>query len=172
MKLLPPPRLLLVVDHVATRRQAIEGWSFVAVQGLLLGILVFWSPPPTWSFPDWVDTVGQIIGIFGLVWLLLGALSLGRSLTATPVPRSEGTLKTGGLYRLSRHPIYTGVLALAFSSALRRANWVLLLVAACLYVLFVFKARFEERLLTEAYPGYAEYAARVPRFVPTGRRLF
>ncbi|MEZ5340506.1 MAG: isoprenylcysteine carboxylmethyltransferase family protein [Acidimicrobiales bacterium] len=159
-------------DEREATHQAIYGWLFVGVQAALLGILVFWSPQPTWTFPDWVDTAGFALGLLGLIWLLVGALNLGRSLTATPVPRSEGSLKTGGLYRLSRHPIYTGVLALAFSSAIRRANWMLVVVAVGLYVLFEFKARFEERLLTKAYPGYAHYAARVPRFVPVGRRLF
>lgn len=156
----------------SSTRVAIHGWLFVALQGVLLAILVLWSPRQTWSVPDWLEKAGFALGLLGAVWLLVGAVNLGRSLTATPVPRDEGTLKTGGLYRLSRHPIYTGVLALAVSSALRRGNWILILVAILLYVLFEFKARFEERLLTEAYPGYAAYAARVPRFIPTGRRLF
>lgn len=151
---------------------AIQGWLFVALQGVLLAILVLWAPPPTWSVPDWLEAAGFALEVVGLVWLLVGAINLGGSLTATPVPRNEGTLKTGGLYRLSRHPIYTGVLALAAASALRRGNWILILVALALYVLFEFKARFEERLLAKAYPGYAEYAARVPRFLPIGHRLF
>ncbi len=160
-------------DTVKSAKQVtIHGWTFVALQGVLLAILVLWAPRPTWTVPDWLETAGFVLGVLGAVWLVVGAVNLGRSLTATPVPREEGTLKTGGLYRLSRHPIYTGVLALAASSALRRGNWILILVALALYVLFEFKARFEERLLTKAYPGYAEYAARVPRFVPIGRRPF
>lgn len=153
-------------DHV------IRGWLFVAVQGALLAVLILWSPVPTWPVPGWLDTVGIAIGIFGVVWLLVGSLNLGpRSLTATPVPRSEASLKTGGLYQLSRHPIYTGVISLALSSALRRGHWVLYLVALALYALFHFKSRFEEGLLARRYPDYAAYASRVPRFVPTGRRL-
>ncbi len=150
---------------------AIQGWLFVAVQGVLLALLVLWAPTPNWSVPNWLKSASFALEAVGLLWLLVGAVNLGGSLTATPVPRHEGTLKTGGLYRLSRHPIYTGVLALAAASALRRGNWIVILVALALYVLFEFKARFEERLLAKAYPGYAEYAARVPRFLPVGRRL-
>ncbi len=36
-------------------------------------------------------------------------------------------------------------------------------------VFFNAKARWEERRLSSAYPGYSDYAARTPRFVPRPR---
>jgi protein-S-isoprenylcysteine O-methyltransferase Ste14 len=35
-----------------------------------------------------------------------------------------------------------------------------------LYVLLRIKAQFEESLLQKAYPNYAAYAAKTPRFLP------
>jgi protein-S-isoprenylcysteine O-methyltransferase Ste14 len=98
---------------------------------------------------------------------VLGAVSLGRSLSAVPLPVVHGRLMTGGLFRLSRHPIYTGLLAIAWSVAVRAASPPYpLAVAVALTVLLHVKARFEEAALREAYPEYAGYAARTPRFLP------
>jgi protein-S-isoprenylcysteine O-methyltransferase Ste14 len=57
------------------------------------------------------------------------------------------------------------LLAAVSFSATNGSLWSLIGTIA-LIVLFAVKARFEERLLLAAYPGYAAYAARVGRFVP------
>ena len=96
----------------------------------------------------------------------MASLSLGRSLTPTPVPVNYGALKTGGLYRFVRHPIYTGVLAIVVGLTLRSGSWISLVVAAVTVVFFTVKARWEEGQLMERYSGYAVYAAQTPRYVP------
>ncbi|MDH4160491.1 MAG: hypothetical protein OEV62_09560 [Actinomycetota bacterium] len=53
---------------------------------------------------------------------------------------------------------------------LRSGLWLGLLLAAALTGLLHAKARYEESMLVERHPGYAEYAARTPRFVPYPRR--
>jgi protein-S-isoprenylcysteine O-methyltransferase Ste14 len=44
----------------------------------------------------------------------------------------------------------------------------LMTLIACLLlvILFMIKARFEEKLLLATYPEYSAYAARVGRFIP------
>ena len=42
--------------------------------------------------------------------MVIGATGLGRGLTATPLPNAHAQLRTGGLYRYARHPIYSGLL--------------------------------------------------------------
>jgi len=146
-------------------------YSFVAGQFGLLAVLLLWHPPHRWVLPASVLTAVWLVGVLGAVWLALGLVSLGRSLTALPLPVVHGELRTGGLYRLSRHPIYTGLLALAWSSAVRAEAPGPLLLAAALTALLWVKSAFEERHLRSAYPGYDGYARRVPRFLPFGRRL-
>lgn len=136
----------------------------------LLAVLVLWHPPPRWVLPGWLRAVATTTGALGAVWLVVGAVSLGRSLSAVPLPVVHGRLQVGGLFRLSRHPIYTGLLAIAWSAAVRAAAPVPLLVAAGLTVLLSVKARFEEAALRAAYPEYAAYAARTPRFLPLPSR--
>jgi protein-S-isoprenylcysteine O-methyltransferase Ste14 len=146
-------------------------YAFVAAQFALLGLLAFWKQPARWTLPAWLHDAAVLLGVFGWVWLLLGAWSLGRSLTALPLPLETATLRTGGLYRLSRHPIYTGLLALAWSWAIAAAAPISLVLAAALTVVLAVKARYEEGALRAAYPDYPAYATRVTRFWPVGSLL-
>ncbi len=45
--------------------------------------------------------------------MVVAATALGRGLTAAPLPNSHAELRTGGLYRFVRHPIYSGLLLFA-----------------------------------------------------------
>jgi protein-S-isoprenylcysteine O-methyltransferase Ste14 len=98
--------------------------------------------------------------------LVVGLINLGRSLTPLPSPVPHGELRTGGLYRLVRHPIYSGILALTIGVAIRSTNWAVVAATIGLTGWFMAKARWEERRLLIRYPGYRGYAAHTPRFVP------
>ena len=147
----------------------LAAWALVGAQFALIGGLVFWSPPADWSVPRPLDTAGSLLRNLGLVWMGLAAVNLGRSISPLPLPLEGGGLRTGGLYRLSRHPIYTGLLGFAFGTALRGGSIGKGLVAVALALLLTVKARFEEDHLRVAYPAYRNYQARTPRFLPTGR---
>jgi len=149
-----------------TPRETAIAWAFVAAQLVLLFGAIVGGAGSAWSVPDWVRSVCRVIQYVGLAILVIGAVNLGRSLTALPTPVPHGQLRTGGLYRWMRHPIYTGVMALTLGGAVPSGNPVRLVCAAGLVVLFMAKARWEEARLAEQYPGYADYARRVPRFVP------
>jgi len=102
----------------------------------------------------------------GLAVIGLAALGLGTALTPTPVPNQRGTLSTNGFYRYVRHPIYTGVLAVAAGMPLRSSSWIHLIVAAVTVIFFDRKAAWEEHQLAERFPDYRTYAATTPKFVP------
>jgi protein-S-isoprenylcysteine O-methyltransferase Ste14 len=65
-----------------------------------------------------------------------------------------------------RHPLYASVIALGFGWALLWRSGPALALAVAQTVFFHAKARFEERLLRERFAEYADYARRVPRFLP------
>ena len=91
---------------------------------------------------------------------------LRRSLTPLPYPTPEGTLVQTGPYAIVRHPIYTGGLVLVLGWALLVRGWLTLLYVLAFAALMVVKIRREERWLSERYPDYESYAARVRRLVP------
>jgi protein-S-isoprenylcysteine O-methyltransferase Ste14 len=142
------------------------GWLFVAAQVVLLVALVLVPTGSAWPVPGWLRAFSTGLVLAGLAVVVVGGLSLGRALTPTPVPNGRGGLRTRGLYRFVRHPIYTGVLAVVLGLTLASRSWVGLAIGVGTVAFFGVKARWEEARLAEAFPGYRAYAAVTPRFVP------
>lgn len=110
--------------------------------------------------------VGIAVGAAGLALFVGGIAALGGSLTPFPTPSERATLRVGGAYRLSRHPIYGGLLLVALGWSLALSP-LALVPTALLVLLLELKSRHEETLLVERYPDYADYRRRVRwRFVP------
>jgi len=142
------------------------GWAFVAGQAVLLATLVLLPGGGDFETPGWVHVAADVVFWAGVAIAVAAAVSLGRALTATPVPNGSGELRTGGLYRFARHPIYTGVILIVAAIALRSGSWWKVAVAATTIAFFVAKTRWEERRLDERFPAYDAYAATTGRFFP------
>ena len=145
-------------------------FGIVAVQAaLLVGFLVV-PGGEDWAVPRWVSLAAGAVQVAGWLVLLAALVSLGRSLTVLPTPTGRSTLKTTGLYRFVRHPIYSGVLAIVGGGAVASGRVVKLVLALALSGLLIGKARWEEEMLRRRYRAYDDYAARTPRFLPRPRR--
>ena len=124
--------------------------TWLAVQNALLG-----SGPVSISI--------QIAAAALLLW---ARITFGwRSFHATANPTSGG-LVTRGPYRFLRHPIYAAIMyALWAGVAVHHArnNLLVALLASALLGVRMFA---EERLLSEEYPEYEEYARHTARVVP------
>jgi protein-S-isoprenylcysteine O-methyltransferase Ste14 len=145
----------------------VKGKLLVAAQMLLLGGLAasaWWAD--AWQTPAWTRALGLGVAVSGAVLCFAAFPQLGRALTPLPEPRDDAELTTSGLYRWMRHPIYTGVLGMAWGWTVMFPSVWTVAAAVALTGLLAFKAGYEERLLRSRFPGYADYAARTPRFVP------
>ena len=78
----------------------------------------------------------------------------------------NATLVVAGAYRLVRHPIYSGLAAMAFGWGMWVHGWLTLGYALILFVFFDCKSRREERWLREKFPEYAAYQRRVRKLIP------
>lgn len=149
-----------------------RGEWYVALQGLLC-LLVAFGPRTAFGLPPWPQTeaglahgAGLALSVLGAAVCAVAALHLGNNLTPLPHPKDDATLVTGGLYRIVRHPIYFGVLLLAFGWALFVQGWLTLGYAALLFAFFDIKSRKEEAWLLARFPDYARYRQRVRKLVP------
>ena len=143
--------------------------ALVVAQFALLaaaGLAPVWGPgwPQPGAVVRWVAAVAALLA--GLALTIGGIAALGRSLTPLPDPRPGAELVSGGVYERVRHPIYGGLMLLAFGWSLL-VSPAALVPAALLSLVLWQKSRLEERRLAERFPAYVDYRRRTPlRFVP------
>jgi protein-S-isoprenylcysteine O-methyltransferase Ste14 len=102
------------------------------------------------SFGSWyIYGVWAFLTLGGAIFASAGRLNLGGSYAVMPKAKK---LRTGGLYRFFRHPIYMGNQAFAIGICILLGSWIALLL--CFVVLIpvnIFRAKYEERLLVEEF---------------------
>ncbi|MFE5670968.1 methyltransferase family protein [Agromyces sp. NPDC056523] len=140
-------------------------WLVVAQFVLLavLAVLPFVVPlAPLWAGQQ-STVLAVLLIITGLVLAGAGAAALGRDLVVQVTPREGAVLRTTGVYRLTRNPIYVGLLIAAAGWVVWFARVDLIVAWVLLAVVLIAKARVEERRLVARFgDDYREYAARTP----------
>ena len=72
-----------------------------------------------------------------------------------------------GPYAYTRNPLYLGSMMIAFGFAAASGRWSLLITLTTLFlVIYLPTIRSEEQFLRSTFPGFDDYAARVPRLLP------
>ena len=133
-------------------------WSRIATRarvplGFLLAAAYLWLATPTWP---WMAAGSAAI----LLGLAIRAVASGHI-------RKNANLATTGPYAFTRNPLYLGSIVIACGFMLAARNWWIALAALVMFLaIYLPVIRAEETYLRSAFPGYAEYAAHVPRFFP------
>ena len=118
-------------------------------------------------FYDGPLTRGMGITLFvaGLCVVILSFIFLGTSLSVG-LPEKETELKTRGVYRVSRNPMYMGAFLMCAGSCLfsvHLANLLLFAITIAVHHLIVIR---EEKFLEARFgQRWLEYKERVPRYV-------
>ncbi|NJD92028.1 MAG: isoprenylcysteine carboxylmethyltransferase family protein [Geobacter sp.] len=149
-----------------------RGELFVATQFIVFALVAF-GPRTLSIFPGWPDGA-RIVGVYagglllcsGVALATAGTFGLGRNLTPLIIPKSGAVLLETGAYSLVRHPIYSGLLQMAFGWGLWVHGWLTLGYGLVLLVIFDLKSRREEKFLQQIFPGYGAYSSRVKRLIP------
>jgi protein-S-isoprenylcysteine O-methyltransferase Ste14 len=162
--------------------EPIERSIFVVSASLMLILMfVLWRPIPA---PVWTITNGvaadAIWALFGLGWLivllstfLINHFELfGLSQVwghARGKPAAEAMFRTPLLYKVVRHPLYSGFILAFFASPIMSAGHLLLATAMLGYI--VIAIGHEERDLVAMFGDrYVEYRGRVGMLVPRRTR--
>ncbi|MFQ6111685.1 MAG: DUF192 domain-containing protein [Nitrospinota bacterium] len=146
------------------RREPIRATRKSSHWGLTLSTLIIpWGLRAMGTHAGPLPLAGGLLEGAGLLIVLCGLLSLGRSFGLAPADRG---LVEGGLYRWMRHPMYTGELLFFLGFGLENPlawNGILLLA---LFIGLPLRALVEERFLVSD-SRYRAYMERVRgRFIP------
>jgi protein-S-isoprenylcysteine O-methyltransferase Ste14 len=148
--------------------QVWPGWIVAAVGVLLLRVIL---PRTVWAGfnfrNDVVADIGLVILVSSTLLTLWARWTLGKMWSGVPALREKHELHTNGAYRVTRHPIYTGILGMLLGTALivGLPEPVVGLLAAG--AVFLVRIPREERLMLQTFgEQYVRYQRRVPRLVP------
>jgi protein-S-isoprenylcysteine O-methyltransferase Ste14 len=149
-----------------------RGEWYVVIQFFLI-LLVIFGPRSFNSMPCWFSSPGRSASyagaallLSGFILALAGTINLGRNLTPLPSPKRDAILVQSGAYRLVRHPIYSGILLMAFGWSFAIHSIPTLFYAALLFGFFDLKSRREEIWLVQKFPEYTDYQRRVRKLIP------
>ena len=147
-----------------------KGWIFVFVQFSLLLIIMFSSAiefkQMTRAFSPVVHYIGVTLILIGTLLFTFTIINFGQMVTPNPVPRDKATLRTTGIYRLIRHPMYFSILVMFLGITLYFQAYYSFLWIAVLFVFFLVKSSAEEKFMSNKFPEYNQYKTTSKRIIP------
>lgn len=148
-----------------TNKKNYKDYVFVSIQFVLFGLFAF-DFLPKLEYPIIVATFGGLLATLGFMISILSLFELKTNLTIFPSPKKNATLVTNGLYRYSRHPIYSGILLFTLGYSFYSYSSFRLIIFGCLVFFFFLKSSYEEQQLTKVFKDYEKYKQKVGRFFP------
>jgi protein-S-isoprenylcysteine O-methyltransferase Ste14 len=174
------------VWFAAVRRDTVRGrvWHFLRTllpePRMIVGIVVLSVatgavPHSVWATITWQRSaptaVGTVLVVAGVVLMIWARLALGAMWAGRPMIQEHHELHTDGPYRLVRHPIYTGLLAVMAGLTLIAGFGSTVVILVFVIGWLLWRVRVEDRLLIATFGEQArEYQAAVPALVPGARR--
>ena len=143
--------------------------TYVALQFLVL--LAWIIKVESWHFPlpENLQKLALFFAGIGLLLILIAFLQLNTNLSPFPSPKKSAKLITSGIFAFARHPIYSGILFMAFGLSFWWNSGYKLLISFMLFLVFYFKSRYEEERLEIRFPEYVLYKRQTGRFFPKFR---
>ena len=113
-----------------------------------------------------VRTLGVALLLIGLVPFILAFVNFGTSWRIGIDRKTPGTLVTGGIFAVTRNPIFVAFILFFFGVFLINGTWFFLIFALLAVVAIHFQILREEDFLRRQYGAdYAEYHRRTARYL-------
>jgi len=108
-----------------------------------------------------------ILCLCGLGFCFWARAVLGRNWSGTVTLKEDHELIVRGPYRLVRHPIYTGLLAMLIGTWMENGHIAGMIGLVLAFISFWIKLNNEEEVMRKQFPDqYAAYRERVKRIIP------
>lgn len=145
---------------------------------LPLIIAVFLLGPGEWFGHSWlrenflehtnlVGAIGLSISVIGAIIACISRYTLGKNWSLSVQKKEDHRLIQNGIYKIVRHPIYTGLLFLFLGNVIIVGDYRGIIAILIVFISFWFKLKKEEKLLSETFgPRYVEYKKRTKALIP------
>jgi len=155
----PIPVPLLILGKIAM----LCNWLFFLVKSLNIGTMLYDSKLTQW--------IGITVYGAGLIFVIPGIIALGKSISVG-LPEEQTKLKTGGIYRVSRNPMYFGGFVMCIGScvySIHLVNFLLFVITAAIHHSIVLK---EEQFLEKRFSNsWLDYKKQVHRYLGKSSEL-
>jgi len=123
-----------------------------------------------WSFNNYEAVVltGEIICVTGFVIRWIAIWQLGKMFTVDVAIADDHTLKTSGLYKIVRHPSYSGLLLIIAGLAIcMNSGLSFLIMFVPTFLALNYRITIEEKALTDEFGDqYSLYKSKVSKLIP------
>lgn len=143
-----------------------KDYIYVGTQFILFAVYVIPVQAITFASATFVNVLGIILVLVGVLMGLLSVIQLNKNLSPFPTPINGGELIETGLYKYIRHPIYTSILSALVGNGLYSGSAYKILITVTLLILFFYKSQYEEKKLSLVFKDYPEYMKKTGRFLP------
>ncbi len=125
----------------------------------------FTGPQP---YPPVRLAAGVLVGLLAVIISWTSVRTLGKQLRVQAGLYGDHELIRSGPYRIVRHPIYAGMLAIYISTALIRGTWPTTLIGLVIFILGTeIRVRIEDGLLVSRFGRqFEEYKTSTPAYIP------
>ncbi|MFI5776757.1 methyltransferase family protein [Nocardia sp. NPDC051570] len=146
-----------------------EPWMILGI--IVLSVATHLVPQTFWSHVTWTwsafTAVGAVLVVASVALMIWARLALGDMWAGRPMLQQDHQLRTGGPYRLVRHPIYTGLLGVMVGLTLMSGFGATTLTLIFVLAWLLRRVRVEDRMLSIAFGDqYREFQNRVPALIP------
>lgn len=142
-----------------------KDYLFVGIQLLLF--IAYFLPIVLIStlLPNWLRSTGLVFIVLGITLGLIALFQMKSNLSPYPIPLEKSKLLTSGAFAISRHPIYTALIFSGLGYGIYQQSMYKILITFLLLILFLYKSRYEESLLSQKFPEYKDYKKKTRRFI-------
>src|SRR5207248_616670 len=102
---------------------------------------------------DWIIVAAVSLCVAGLAFCLWARAALGRNWSGTITLKEEHELIVRGPYRIVRHPIYTGLLAMITATVVVTGYMAGIIGGVLVFVSLWIKLTSEEKLMLKQFPN-------------------
>jgi len=112
--------------------------------------------------------IGLIVIAIGMILRFASIRTLGRFFTVDVTIRDNHALKKGGLYKIVRHPSYSGSLLSFIGFGISLNNWLsLITITILITIAFLYRIRIEEKALINQFGSdYLDYKNKTYCLIP------